>query len=249
MYIDNGIIKEIINLKYRNDIYRASSLTGHPISLGMMSLIMIIYSMKNNKNKLFILIFITSLILSGSRLPLFLLFVYAIYSCKDYLFLNIRLKYLYIFFIPFFVLFAINSSQSLGNKESTSVRYQGMKFVFNTLGSNTDYLVIGSSIGSYGNFNSFKGEEISPIYKKNNFPSKYLELVNTSSGTESFIFNSILELGIFASLIYYSLIVSFFLKLKDGVVITIIAFIYMFFYPLYTLPYFFLTYVMLERKK
>ena len=102
--------------KLRNGLYRAMALTGHPISLGILNFMGILIGNEIFKTKKrYLLVFVVSLILTGSRIPLVFLAFYIFYCTRNFkiklLFnkyfyfktlyaLSIPLSFVAIFFIP-----------------------------------------------------------------------------------------------------------------------------------------------------
>lgn len=242
-FLGGSVLKYLVYLKYRDGIYRASSLTGHPISLGMLSFLMFLYAKEKKNSKVSSVIFVISMILSGSRIPIVLFISYWLWKYRNTKLFTVKLKYIIaeITLLSLAVILSTGMISKFIKYEESSIRYQGLVFSFKVL-SEIDNFLIGTSIGSYGNSNSFVEIE-SPIYKKYKFPESYLDIVNTSSGTESFLFNSLVELGVTGTLLYYLIL---FLSLKQvlerkfrSFFISIVL-LYSIFYPLYTLPFIYL---------
>jgi hypothetical protein len=246
-FVDINFFGENFPFKIRNGYYRAMSLTGHPISLGILNFlgIIIINEFFKNKRK-FIWVFLISLLLTGSRIPLLLTILYGLYSIRNYRLKFIFGKYLYfkklyILSIPSIFLFLTVIPYYFDSvNESSSTRIiaieKGIKLLQNPIN-----LFFGTGIGSYGTYESLVyGSE---TYSKVNFPLSYRDIIleNKASGIETFFFMSLVEMGIFAFILYFILIFGYCQKLSEIKFFLMVVFIfYCLVYPLYTFPFIFL---------
>ena len=246
-YFD-GVVKYQIwdlTLKSRGGIYRAAALTGHPISLGMMALMTLIFAIERSRktNWKHILIILMSILVSGSRIPLLLAVMYIILKTLDFKFFKIKeLKFKYFIFLLFPIVFYVgitNFGKYLeDNNESTTSRGMAIKKGLPLL-SKPKNIIIGTGVGSFGMFESV--EFNSPVYDKINYPKHYKEIIVTSNrgtGVESFLAMIIVEMGLIGSAFYYLLVFPIKNKLKYIEVFLIFSIlIYSTSYPIYTLPY------------
>ena len=246
-FVDTFYFGREYPLKFRGHIYRAASVVGHPISFGMLSFISFVFAHTQKYKKIYLLIFIVAIILTGSRVPLVLTIIYLIYhywKFKIKLSNNviINTKYIVLLLFPFLLLSTIYLPTYFSErKESTTIRSvaisNGIKNFKNPIN-----IIIGSGIGSYGMHWSV--EDKSEVYKNISFPKRYLDILikNKSSGMESFLIMIMVEFGILGTLFLLALITHLTHKrvstFKIYLIFTIL--ISSVLYPLYTLPFVFL---------
>jgi hypothetical protein len=249
-YLGNNL-GEFIFLKYRDGIYRAASLTGHPISLGMVAFIGIVYNVeRNNLNKYTIinsLVFFISLLCSGTRIPLLLLFFYILYKIFLYEFSYrqaIALRNLLFIYTPILLLLILvlfNPQKYFEDKnEILTTRMVSIKHGIE-LFQDSYILFLGTGIGSYGM--SWSVINNSPAYNRIKFPQHYKNILLKAkgSGMESSLFMILFEMGIINFIIYYCFLFGFSnSKSQLEVFFIFVTIIYSLFYPIYTLPFIYL---------
>jgi len=249
-YFD-GVVKYQIwdlTLKSRGGIYRAAALTGHPISLGMMALMTLIFAIERSRktNWKHILIISATIIVSGSRIPLLLAMIYSLIKTVDIRFLKIKdlkMKYLYLLLVPTVVILSvfnigkyIESTNDVNASRGMAISKGAILFL------NLKNILVGTGVGSFGSFESV--EYNSPIYEKIDYPRHYQEILTTTnrgSGIESFLFMILVEMGLIGASLYYLLLIPIknsYSFIQLFLVLSLI--IYSMAYPIYTLPYVFL---------
>lgn len=243
-----------IFLKSRGGIYRAQSLTGHPISLGMAGLFGLVYTIeRTEKRKVWkVAVFLLSVLASGSRVPTLLIIVYFLMKSRDWLlpYLNIRLGSIYLFGAVLISTVAIPFVDQYleDNNEVTSTRGMSISKAKGEF-SNPRYFIMGFGVGSYGMYESVEYD--SPIYKLLDYPLKYKTILTTSNrgtGMESFLFMVLFELGVVGMLLYYSMFIPFHSKISTlSIFISIVVIFSSLFYPIYTLPFVFLVGVLFDN--
>jgi len=234
--------------KLRNGLYRAMALTGHPISLGILNFMGILIGNEIFKTKKrYLLVFVVSLILTGSRIPLVFLAFYIFYCTRNFkiklLFnkyfyfktlyaLSIPLSFVAIFFIPTYF-----NNVNEGSTTRLIAIENGVK-VF----KNPKNILFGTGIGSFGTSESVVYN--SQVYDEIDFPIAYKDVIltNKATGVETFLFMSLIEMGLIGFVLYYVLILNLFnKKISEFKAFLIIVFIlYTLVYPLYTFPFVFL---------
>lgn len=250
LYFSGGVKYSLFNLflKSRGGIYRASSLTGHPINLGLMGFITIVYYFErlHTRRWIFLFILLGGIIVSGTRMPLLLTLVYVFIKLKNspVPFINpLRLKHIYALSIPILLvsllLFVPKYLQE--KREITATRGISIAKGIDLL-NNPVYATLGTSIGSYGMYESIRYG--SPIYSEIDFPDHYKEILSTanrSTGMESFLFMMIFELGILGSALYFLMLIPFRIKVSAFNMLLPLTFILVtLVYPLYTIPFLFI---------
>lgn len=247
-YVDIWSFGHSWPFKLRNGLYRAMSLTGHPISLGILDFMGILIGNEVLKTKRkYLLVFALSLILTGSRIPILFLLLYILYYLRNY---RIKLifnrffyfKKLYMLSIPlsFALIFFIPIYFKEVNETSTTrliAIEKGIK-----LFKNPKNIFLGTGIGSFGTYESVVYD--SYVYNKIDFPNDYKDVImkNKATGIETFFFMSLIEMGLIGFVLYYALILNLFQKQisEFKVFMIIIVLLYTLAYPLYTFPFVFL---------
>jgi hypothetical protein len=232
-------------LKSRDGIYRAASLTGHPISLGMLSLITFVFVIeKYGRIKvLHFIILIGAILVSGTRIPMLLSITYIIVKTLDYKLFKVKelkLKYFMAIFIPIMLVFgALNINNYITEKnEVLSSRGVAISKGIPLLKSPKN-LILGTGVGSFGMYESI--EYNSNVYEEIGFPSHYKEILlttNRSTGIESFLAMIIIEMGIIGAVVFYLIVYP--LKIKYSFIEVFLMFtllLYSVAYPIYTLPF------------
>src|SRR5690606_23681873 len=146
--------------KLRNGLYRAMAFTGHPISLGILDFMGVIIGNEIFKvKKRYLLVFVVSLFLTGSRIPLLFLMIYILYCMRN---LKIKLifyryfyfKRLYVLSIPLsFLLIIFVPIYFKSVNEGTTTRLIAMEKGISIF-KNPVNLFFGTGIGSFGTYES-----------------------------------------------------------------------------------------------
>ncbi|WP_162623297.1 hypothetical protein [Confluentibacter sediminis] len=249
-YVDRGYI-HYFSYSQRYGYYRASSVTYHPISLGLLAFFGIVIGREviEDKRKWPYLVFVVSLILTGTRFVMLLMAVYFIYRfiiTKKIVLGHYKfpLKHIYTCLYPFifFTLFGISTYVNI--KDYHSIRSLSLRSGVELL-LEPKTVVLGTGLGSFGTSESVLYE--SEVYDKIYFPEHYKTLLvsgnNSKAGTENFFFMALVEFGIFGLLLYYFIILripnkrylSYFFTFYVLLVVSIT-----FVYPLNTLPFMYL---------
>ncbi len=247
-YIDSSAI-HYFSFSIRGGFYRASSVTWHPISLSLLAFFSIIIGKEvlNDKRKWPYILFVTSIILSGTRFIMLFTVIYFGYRfiiMKQIVFKNTRfhMKHFYIYLYPILFLSILGLSTYLNVKDQTSLRSVTFRTGLPLL-SNPKIVGLGTGIGSFGSYESVLYQ--SEVYEKINFPEHYKEVMsgtNKRSGTENFFFMALIEFGVVGLFLYFcvilritSLKISYFFSFYILVVVCIT-----FVYPINSLPFLYL---------
>lgn len=235
--------------KLRNGFYRAQALTGHPISLGVLNFMAIVIIKETTSiNKKYILIFIISLLLTFSRIPILLSVLYFFYTNRNLKLLIVKrqffpLKWLYFSLIPIIVLFTAfvipNYLESVNEKSTTRVIVASkVPQIF----KNPKNIFFGTGIGSFGMKPSVENK--SEVYTNIDFPKEYLQVIknNSATGIESFFIMTLVEFGILGYLISIFILLGIdTLKMKPLKLFLFLSLlIFSITYPLYSFPAVFL---------
>ena len=234
----------------RTGIYRASSITWHPISLALLGLISILIGKEIIKDgrRWPYLIFFGAIVLSGTRFVIFISLVYFLYrylTLRKFRFhqFHVNGKRVFFFIWPFLFLVIFSLSSYITIRDQNSLRSVTFTKGLPLLVDDPRVLVVGSGIGSFGSFESVVYD--SPVYKKIGFPEHYKTIMlnaNKRSGTENFFFMALVELGLIGLLLYFCLL----LRISGTKITTFFAFYvllvlsFSLVYPLNALPYLYL---------
>ncbi|NER18913.1 hypothetical protein [Spongiivirga citrea] len=247
-YVDSNAI-HYFSFSIRSGFYRASSVTWHPISLALLAFFSIIIGIEvlHDTRKWPYLIFITSVILSGTRFVMLLTALYFLYRYLQHRRLviknfNLHGKHIYVFLYPLIFFFILGLSTYLNVKDHSSLR----SVTFRTgvpLLTDPKVVGLGTGIGSFGSYESVVNE--SAVYDKINFSEHYKGVMsgaNKRSGTENFFFMALIEFGVIGLFLYFcvllritSLKVTYFFSFYVLVIICIT-----FVYPINSLPFMYL---------
>lgn len=247
-FVDNTYVK-YLSMSWRYGYFRASSLTSHPISLGVMSLIgiMIGKELLNKKFNLLTLILALSILASGTRFVILYLALYGFYRVvvsNSITFNKIRYntRSLFLFFYPFIFLFLFVLSTYINLKDDQNLRrvalVEGAPLLLIP-----DNFAFGTGIGSFGGAESVEYD--SPIYKEIDIPEHWLEIMkgrNSKVGPENFFFVALLEFGVIGLFLYFLVLLPntnqktrYFFLFYVLIIVT-----FSFVYPLNILPYMYL---------
>lgn len=247
-FVDNTYVK-YLSMSWRYGYFRASSLTSHPISLGVMSLIgiMIGKELLNKKFNLLTLILALSILASGTRFVILYLALYGFYRVvvsNSITFNKIRYntRSLFLFFYPFIFLFLFILSTYINLKDDQNLRrvalVEGAPLLMVP-----DNFAFGTGIGSFGGAESVEYD--SPIYKEIDISEYWLEVMKTRNskvGPENFFFVALLEFGVIGLFLYFLVLLPntnqktrYFFLFYVLIIVT-----FSFVYPLNILPYMYL---------
>ncbi len=248
-YIDRSYV-HYFSYSFRFGFYRASSVTWHPISLALLAFFSIIIGKEvfDDKRKWPYILFISSIILSGTRFVVLLMCIYYAYKfvINKKLLINrykLPLKYFYICFYPLVFLALFGLSTYMNIKDYSTLRSITFRSGIELL-ENPKTLILGTGIGSFGSAESVIYE--SDVYDKINFPLHYKNVLtsgnNSKSGTENFFFMVLVEFGIIGLFLYYAIIlkttnikVTYFFTFYLLIIVSIT-----FVYPINSLPFMYL---------
>lgn len=247
-FIDNTYVK-YLSISWRYGYFRASSLTGHPISLGIMSLlgIMVSKELLNKRFNLLTFVLVLSILASGTRFVIMYLGLYILYRVviSNAIIFN-KTRYntrsLFLALYPFMFLFLFFISTYINLKDDQNLRrvalVEGAPLLMVP-----DNFAFGTGIGSFGGAESVEYD--SPIYKEIDIPKHWLEIMETRNskvGPENFFFVAILEFGVIGLFLYFLVLlpnanqkVGYFFLFY---VLTVVAFSFV--YPLNIMPYMYL---------
>ncbi len=198
----------------RFGLYRVSSVTWHPISLALLAFFSIIIGKEvfNDKRKWPYILFISSIMLSGTRFVILLMLIYYAYRfvISKKLLINrykLPLKYFYLFFYPIIFLALFGLSTYINIKDYSTLRSITYRSGIELL-NDPKTLILGTGIGSFGSAESVVYK--SDVYDKINFPQHYKNILvsgnNSKSGTENFFFMVLVEFGVIGLFLYYAII-------------------------------------------
>tara|TARA_R110002096_G_scaffold418286_2_gene622285 strand:+ start:4197 stop:5363 length:1167 start_codon:yes stop_codon:yes gene_type:complete len=253
MYFDGYyILYNYIEMKFRDSVYRASSITGHPISLSMMSLVALFYGLENKKRRISILVLFLAILCTGTRLPLLILGFYGIYiawnNCKSctVILSSIGIA-LFAVMYSFDSAYYENALDYFFYEERNTIRLIAIEVLKNAM-TDMKTLFIGAGVGSFGT--KISATAGSMVYYKYNFNPYYLELLKeSSSGVESNVVMSLVEMGVIGFLTYYYILYRLIRSnFKRYVLVFLLVIIYSMVYPIYTLPYVYLTVLFFSKK-
>ncbi len=220
-YLFYDSIGYTIGDKFRNGKIRIEGFSGHPISLGFASLMIIVFVNEIKKNRIiekiiyFFIVILTfwALILTQDRLPLALLFVYIIFYLILFLkkFSSRKKEILFVIIIIMIGLISIlgifffnRIKDYLSEDIENTIRMYAWQKAFEIF---KVYPFLGTGIGTFGCTASIKYN--SYVYNIFNF-NRFTNLVNSSTGNvfESYFAKVLIETGLFG-IFFYSY---FFLK-------------------------------------
>ena len=240
---------QYFSFSYRNGMYRASSVTWHPISLALLAFFSIIIGKEviGDKRRWPYVLFLISLILSGTRFVMLFTAIYFLYRFliqKSFVFRNHRFaaKHLFVYAYPFIFVLVLLLSSYVNIKDFSSLRSVSFRTGMPLL-EDPGVLAVGTGIGSFGSYESVVNQ--SEVYDRINFPQHYKEIMlnaNKQTGTENFFFMALIEFGVIGLFLYFTVllrITSFKMTyFFSFYLLTVVCLSFV--YPLNALPYLYL---------
>jgi len=248
-YVDNSYV-QYLSMSWRFGVFRASSLTGHPISLATMSFVGILIGTEILKKKisLITLILILALLASGTRfvivyLPIYIFYRLLIVSSVKFNRVHYNTRKLFLASYPLIFISLFFLSTYINLKDADNLRrialIEGAPLLLTP-----DNFILGTGIGSFGGAESVKYD--SPIYDEINIPERWIDIMETRNkkvGPENFFFVALVEFGVVGLFLYFLVLVppnnnrktSYFFLFYVLVVVS-----FSFVYPLNILPYMYL---------
>lgn len=237
------------SFSHRNNFYRASSVTWHPISLALLAFFSIIIGKEiiGDRRKWVYLVFVITVVLTGTRFVMLLTVIYFGYRFlmrKRFIFqsYSFSTKRLLIFLFPMCFLGILILSSYINIKDYSSLRSVSFRTGMPLL-SDPKVLTLGTGIGSFGSYESVVYE--SDVYDRIDFPEHFKKIMseaNKRTGTENFFFMALIELGVVGAFLYFCVLLritnskpTYFFALYALLVICL-AFVY----PINALPYLYL---------